>query len=613
MNEQDKAPFKERIIVFFKKFKLTDIITPLYEELPYIYFFMTLMEFGTTSRKIDWYLLIAGDPQGYYIATCNILVLFFYAYIGAVIISAIKKKAYKIPCKIFLYLIFVSLYAISHFLIMNFKLTINPSCLVLLAETTERESSEFINQYILSDNAIPTLKTTVNYIIAIVSVEFIWYYFRKRILKELPNIAKKIVAVIILPVLLFSCGYTLYIFWKVNNARTPDNIRYMLPPEDPISALYTSLITVNMMEDFMEKAVNLNQEVYINETPVCNQSDSLNIVVIIGESYIKYHSQLYGYELNTTPLLNKEREEGRLFVFNDAVCSANRTSVVVKNILCCNNSSEGEMWYDYPLFLTIFKKAGYNISFWSNQIDVCKTESFSFTLNSFLYNPQICNICYTNRNERSYNYDEELIESFRGNEKVTAGKHNLIMFQLMGQHHSASQRFPHDRFKQFTAKDITRNAPYLGKKEKEYIADYDNATLYNDYVVNEIIDMFRESNTIIVYLSDHGDEVYDYRNQCGRDHSEMTPNRMKYQFDIPFMIWCSDIYMKSYPEKVERIKAALDKPFISDNLCNLLFNVAGIRTSYYREKYDIMSPKYRCGKRTIDHDYIYEDIRYLVE
>ena len=36
-------------------------------------------------------------------------------------------------------------------------------------------------------------------------------------------------------------------------------------------------------------------------------------------------------------------------------------------------------------------------------------------------------------------------------------------------------------------------------------------TLYNDYVLKNIIDLFRDKNTVVLYFSDHGEEIYDYR------------------------------------------------------------------------------------------------------
>ena len=163
------------------------------------------------------------------------------------------------------------------------------------------------------------------------------------------------------------------------------------------------------MKQSMEKFTILNKAIY-NEAASHNTSnDSLNIVVVIGESYITSHSRLYGYNLNTTPNLSKEQNKERLFVFNDVITSSNSTSLIMKNIVCCNNSSSGEDCYDYPSFLTIFKQAGYDVYFWDNQKSMAENAVYSYTLNSFLYNPEICKVAYTKTNDQSFQYDEPIL------------------------------------------------------------------------------------------------------------------------------------------------------------------------------------------------------------
>ena len=326
----------------------------------------------------------------------------------------------------------------------------------------------------------------------ILVVEYSWNYVKIWLRKWECN-RINVFSLMLIPVLLFGL-YNTNVFWKVYNAPTPDEVRVIAPMTDPISSIYKSLITLHIMKVNMQDAVELNNKVYEKGVAYKSQTDSLNIVVVIGESYIKHHAQLYGYNLETTPNLCREENEDRLFVFNDVVCSSNQTSLVMKNVLCCNNSSGGEQWYAFPSFLTIFKKSGYDVYFWDNQKDVDKTATFSFTLNSFLYNPEMCRMSYTRTNEKSYQYDEEIVDSYKSEILVPKGKHNLVIFHLMGQHIAAIERFPHDKFTYFTLDSIKREASYLGDTERKQIADYDNATLYNDYVMNEIFDIFKNSN-----------------------------------------------------------------------------------------------------------------------
>ncbi|MBR5891269.1 MAG: phosphoethanolamine transferase [Bacteroidaceae bacterium] len=534
--------------------------------------------------------------------------LFLFAYIGATIIYNIKQRTLKLAVKIFFYFITVTLYTIAFFLQTNFQLEIcNPTCFTLLAETTSTESREFIDQYIFSSSIIPTLKKVFIYLFIIICSEILWNKIINRPNKQY-TIAKILITITLTPILLFA-SYSTNIYWKIYNAKSTDEISFLTAPTDPISSIFLSHCLLNTMKQSMEKFTILNKAIY-NEAASHNTSnDSLNIVVVIGESYIKSHSRLYGYNLNTTPNLSKEQNKERLFVFNDVITSSNSTSLIMKNIVCCNNSSSGEDCYDYPSFLTIFKQAGYDVYFWDNQKSMAENAVYSYTLNSFLYNPEICKVAYTKTNDQSFQYDEQIVDSFEENIGEPPGKHNIVLFHLNGQHTMPNERYPHNTFKHFTADSVKNDQPYITDEMKEQIAHYDNATLYNDYILNRIIRLFENSNTMLVYFSDHGEEVYDYRPQIGRTHGDITANVLKYQYDVPFMIWCSDIFQKNHPETIKNIRQAVNHPFMIDNICNMLFKVAGIDTPYYRDSLNLISPNYRCGERIIQQKYNYEYIR----
>ena len=593
----------------FLKSYINKVTIPCYQEFPFIVLSIYMM--NSLTSNFDEILHTLGSPNAYYARIGNFLALFLFIYAGATIISYIKRKSIYILSKIFLYLLVISLYAVSHFLLQNFGMSIAPTYIVLLAETTTNEASEFINQYILSSAVFPTAKMISIFLFLIITFELLWGIIKSKA-SNIPQIITNSIKIFMTFIIILSGSYSSYLTWKIFNIESPDHIRFLGVPNDPLYSVFTSILTIKMMENNMADAIKLNEAIHNNKISHTSSTDSLNIIVVIGESYIKHHSQLYGYALKNTPHLYEELKKENLYTFNDVISSSNSTSVSLRNILCCNNSSNNEVWYKYPYSLNIFKSSGYNVYFWSNQVDFAKKETFSFTLNSFLYNPNICKMSYTRRNNKSSKFDNDFIVSFADSVDYWSNKHNLILFHLNGQHHNVRERFPHDQFKYFNADSIKRDAPYLGKEEKEYIADYDNATLYNDYVLHNIINEFRNSNSILVYLSDHGEEVNDYRKQQGRDHGPLTANKLKYQYEIPFMVWCSDIYKAKNPEKVSAIKNAVNRPFISDNLCNMLFNIAGIETPYYRDSLDLISPNYKCKKRILNHKYVYEDFRYSI-
>ncbi len=355
----------------------------------------------------------------------------------------------------------------------------------------------------------------------------------------------------------------------------------------------------------MKHAVEVTKATRI--APQKFDSDSLNLIYLIGESCIKSHSHLYGYNLPTTPYLDEERRKGNLFVFEDVVTAFNHTSETMKNTLCCNSLRNDEKWSDYPYFPSIFKKAGYDVFLWDSQY-TGNQAIYEFSLQSFMYNKQLCEQSYTQTSQRIFQYDGETVDDFSQRAKASKS-HCLIMFHLIGQHIDAASRYPHEQpYEKFKASDIKWNKPYLTDAKRQKVAEYDNATLYNDAVVKRIIDLYRDKNTVILYFSDHGDEVYDYRDSQGR--VELDPKHLKEgmhsQYDVPFMIWCSDKYMERNPDIVRDIKQSLRKPFRTDDICQVVFHLARLRTEFYRPKYDLLSPSYVKYKRTLGNGMAYD-------
>lgn len=327
-------------------------------------------------------------------------------------------------------------------------------------------------------------------------------------------------------------------------------------------------------------------------------NDTLKITLVIGESYIKSHASIYGYPLNTTPTLKKEVEKGNLFVFKDVITPYNATSLAVKNVLSCNNLSTGQQWQDMPFFPALFKKAGYEVFFWDNQNKV--GQHSDFTLNSYLSNKTIKKLSYTDCNKNIFRYDYDLLKDFF-NKKTLTTQNTFTIFHLWGQHLDAKERYPsNSSFNKYTISDYDwRKEKWLTDGMKQEIAEYDNAVLYNDYVIQKLIEKNISLNSVIIYLSDHGEEIYDYRPSKGRKNTPISGSLLKYQYQIPFMIWCSDKFQNKYPNVIREIKSSLNKPFKTDNLCHLLFHIGRIETKYYRSEYDLISPQYKCKKRIV--------------
>ena len=142
---------KENVFLTF----LSKLTYPFCYELPYICLFVILMA---------GHRFFIENLRNY----SDTALLFLFAYIGAAIISSIKSSRGRIAVKTVFYIFPLIFKVISVFLFSNFYMQINATCITLLAETTDSESTEFINQYILSSAIIPTLQNLALNILAII-------------------------------------------------------------------------------------------------------------------------------------------------------------------------------------------------------------------------------------------------------------------------------------------------------------------------------------------------------------------------------------------------------------------------------------------------------------
>ena len=342
---------------------------------------------------------------------------------------------------------------------------------------------------------------------------------------------------------------------------------------------------------------------------------SPTIVLIIGESYAKHHSQQYGYGLKTTPRQVRREASGRLTKFSDVVTCWNLTSFVFKNILSMHVVGEKGEWCDYPLFPELFRKAGYRVTFLTNQfLPKAKDAVYDFSGGFFLNNPTLSEAQFSLRNDKTHRFDDGLIADYDrlvGDGKIKLkgdSAHNLIIFHLIGQHVNYRTRCPNNR-RVFGPEAYKERRPDLNDRQRRIMADYDNAVIYNDSVVDAIVRKFENQDAIVIYMPDHGEECYEPgRGFICRNHSARVDWPLAhYEFEIPFWIYCSRRYARRHPDVVRAVKAAKDKPFMTDALPHMLVWLAGIGSKDYRDSYNLLSPDYdarrpRILKNSADYD-----------
>ena len=566
------------------------LLSPITHELPFMVTFLVLMGIKW-SRQLRLFLFDDQFEATFLDVLGQLAFLFLMAYLLAALIHIVNKRWFRIS----LYAVVIALFGVEMFMEKNFLMTISPNSLILLAETNSHEVANFLSMYMLTPASINSYFWVV---VASVCAVLLERFYRKRAWPRVEPFFRNRcwLSVPLLLALFFGAysGKSLVRMLSTDNADEfyIDYIWEDIHPEDPVSSLLRSFYGIHIAKKEMRRAVEVTANMSGDATVVF--TDTVQVVLVIGESFNKWHSPLYGYPLNTTPNLLAEKDKHQLYVFDDVLAPFNQTSPVLKNMLCCNSLAHGEPWCESPYFPTIMRQAGYRVLLWDNQNDVGLGTISSFALNSFIYDPQMMEMSYSAMNEERKDFDGPLIEDYLQHNLPLSGR-TFSIIHLNGQHFDASNQFPHEqRFMRFNADSIQRKDAFLTPHMRERIALYDNATYYGDYCIGRLFESFRNENVVLVYLSDHGEEVYDYRDFEGRDapNNQAEGERLKNQFFVPFFVWCSEKYQSLHPDVAGLLEEAMHRPFLTDNLCHLIFHLAGVQTSYYIANRDLISPSF---------------------
>ena len=572
-------------------------------------FFVFMYVLGWICSVVELPLNVA-KPEPYELWPVE---LFFDLYIVCILLMVFPRKL-RIGVKALLYILLYGVAVVDMFCYVRFESTLTPTMLMLVGETNSREAGEFFTSYLSMD----TVYSPVGYILVLMMAHILWTILRRlfrprkngkgkhRILLPMLNPAVgKVVGATIKCLLGIAVAWLAYESWlecQVNKEaihtlmtrQTIGEVEHQLTQKPkaelylPVYRLVFSVYANSLASQQLETLVVVKDEVTVDS---CSYRVP-NIVLIIGESYNKYHSQLYGYDMPTTPRQLALQQEGSLVAFSDVVAPWNLTSYVFKNVLSLHAVGDEGEWCDYPLFPEVFRKAGYHVSFITNQFLPEANEAvYDFSGGFFLNNPELSKAQFDTRNEKLYKYDEGVLEEY-DRLKQENTEHNLVILHLMGSHTMYKERYPQQTRKHLLAPMYKR--PDLKYKQKLIVADYDNSLLYNDSIVAAVTERFKDKDAIVIYMPDHAEEIYNGSPYMyGRMHSAKVDYRLAHEeFEIPFWIWGSPLYRENHPYGWQAIQDAKDRPLMTDRLAHLLLYLGGIYTKHYREDLNVISPQY---------------------
>ena len=305
-----------------------------------------------------------------------------------------------------------------------------------------------------------------------------------------------------------------------------------------------------------------------------------NVVLIIGESFARVHSSLYGYDKPTNPELGACRDSSMLFTFDNIDAPAPTTAQSLRFMLSAyaqsdDASSSEKKWYEYTTIIELMQDCGFDCYWFSNQARGNKHNS---TARAFA---EACNKHWFLQQEGSDRYnvtpDKVLVDSsYQFFNQLQSTGHHFIIYHMMGSHYEFSMRYPQE-FAKFTENDYLTEP----QSHRTILASYDNSILYNDYIVRQILNLYKDKDAIVIYIPDHGQVMYrDPKDPDYYAHGKMN-NKVRYALgvEVPFMIYASPLYQEKHPETMQRIKYRQDHPkaWNSDDLPYLIMDLIGVK------------------------------------
>ena len=512
--------------------------------------------------------------------------LFLDVYVLATILTILPRRV-KPWIRGFFYFVLYTAAVVDVYCFVKFQSTLTPTMLLLVGETDSREAGEFIRSCVSPD----ILMSGVGWVLLLMAVHIL-----TAIKLRFPHFVPRNWCRLVRSILVQSR----FFLHRVRHVTEQDHAVLYQPIYRLVFSIYANTLTAKQVDKLIATADKVRVDSCSFTSP--------NIVLIIGESYNRHHSSQYGYVMPTAPRQTKLEHKGRLVKYTDVVSPWNLTSFVFKHIFSLYTVGDKGEWCDYPLFPELFRKAGYHVTFITNQfLPKAKEAVYDFSGGFFLNNPKLSAAQFDTRNTELHQYDEDLLEDYDKLQSQDT-ENNLIIFHLLGQHVAYRQRSPKDR-KKFKGDDYKELKPGLNARERQILADYDNAVLYNDSIVTEIVKKFENKDAIVIYVPDHGEECFegDMHFFC-RMHSAKVDARLAHaEFDIPMWIWCSRKYIRKRPEIFREVMASRNKRYMTDALPHMLLYLAGISCPEYKDRLNLLSPAYdetrpRILKNSADYD-----------
>ncbi|WP_295158713.1 phosphoethanolamine transferase [Selenomonas sp. AE3005] len=345
-------------------------------------------------------------------------------------------------------------------------------------------------------------------------------------------------------------------------------ILFMRTSENILTKVYMEVQIYQANYEEFAKQCEARKERLVQGIDLDNNGEDGIYVLVIGESQNRTRMSAYGYEKNTTPWLERMKNDDNLLLFNKAYSCHVQTVPVITYALTSKNQYNDIKLEDAVSLLEVANEAGYETVWISNQMRYGQWTT-PITAIAASANQQIWLNDHSDYFIDTDYFDEEIVKNM---ENISIKDKMLIVVHLMGNHGTYRDRYPSD-FKKFGS---------VGES-----SEYDNSILYNDYVMSELLDKVTKWKNFkgLMYFSDHSEGV----------NYEQEHNPSTFIFDmtyIPMYMYISYDWQQEHQSKMINLKKARNYVFTNDLVFNTMLGFMGVRVRGLSGENDLTSSKY---------------------
>ncbi|MDR1161625.1 MAG: lipid A phosphoethanolamine transferase [Tannerellaceae bacterium] len=334
----------------------------------------------------------------------------------------------------------------------------------------------------------------------------------------------------------------------------------------PVNALYNLYFAFDKANKNKNYHLTSADFTFNASKPVQVDNNREIYVLVVGETARAMEWSLYGYERETSPRM--EKLPG-LVAFKDAVTQSNNTHKSVPIILSAASAEDYDILYQKKSIITAFKEAGFHTVAIVNQ-------KLTGSLISTFYREADTYIDMSDYHTGSYltSLHDDAILPYLQKEVDDAEGNLFIVLHTYGSHFNYSERYP----KEFALYTPDKSDRIRATCKNQLRNAYDNSIVFTDYVLGEVVSILEKSGACssMLYLSDHGEDIFD---DARARYLHASPIPTYYQLHIPYLVWFSDSFQQSYPEKYRQAVEHKALPVSTNSVFHTLLDIGGIETN----------------------------------